>query len=63
MPPATTTSCSPVAMAFAPNTTAFNPEPQTLLTVTAPTAGGIPAAMAACRAGACPIPAVSTHPR
>ena len=38
MPPATTTSCSPAAMALAPNTTAFRPEPHTLLTVTAPTA-------------------------
>ena len=31
--------------------------------MTAPTAGGIPAAIAACRAGAWPIPAGSTQPR
>ena len=62
MPPATMTSCSPAAMAFRPKTTAFSPEPQTLFTVTAPTAGGIPAAIAACRAGAWPMPAASTQP-
>ena len=62
IPPATTTSCSPAAIALAPNTTAFSPEPHTLLMVTAPTAGGIPAAIAACRAGAWPIPAGSTQP-
>ncbi len=49
-------------MALRPKTTAFSPEPQTLFTVTAPTAGGIPAAIAACRAGAWPMPAASTQP-
>src|SRR5215831_11030571 len=43
--------------------TAIKPLPQTLLIVTAPTVGGIPAAIAACRAGAWPIPADSTLPR
>ncbi len=52
MPPATTTSCSPAAIALRAKTTDFRPDPHTLLTVTAPTAAGIPAAMAACRAGA-----------
>jgi hypothetical protein len=43
MPPATTMSCSPATMALAPYTTAFRPEPHTLLTVTAPTLSGTPA--------------------
>src|SRR5215813_3801127 len=62
MPPATTRSCSPVAMAWAPRITAFRPEPHTLLTVVAPTELGIPAPSEAWRAGAWPRPAGSTHP-
>jgi len=62
IPPATTTSASPAFTAWAASITAFNPEPQTLLTVTAPTSTGIPAATAACRAGAMPLPAWTTSP-
>src|SRR5262245_27024006 len=62
MPPATTTSVSPVAMPCAASITAFRPEPQTLLIMSAPTLGGRPARMAACRAGAWPTPAERTLP-
>src|SRR5438093_914367 len=63
MPPATTTSESPAAIAWAASITAFRPEPQTLLIVRAATLGGRPAPRAAWRAGACPRPAVTTVPR
>jgi hypothetical protein len=49
-------------MACAPSTTALRPEPQTLLMVSAEVWSGMPAARAACRAGAWPTPAVSTQP-
>src|SRR5262245_30362073 len=62
MPPATTTSVSPVAMPCAASMTAFRPEPQTLLMVRAATFGGRPAWMAAWRAGAWPTPAEITLP-
>ena len=60
--PATTTSASPSAIAWAPAMTAFRPEPQTLLRVVAGTVSGMPAKMAAWRAGAWPTPAWSTQP-
>jgi hypothetical protein len=63
MPPATTTAYSPVRMEFAPSITARIPEPQTLWMVTAPADFGMPAWIAACRAGAWPWPAWSTFPR
>ena len=40
VPPATTTWASPHWIAWAASITAFSPEPQTLLTVVAPTRGG-----------------------
>jgi hypothetical protein len=54
MPPARTISYSPARIAFAPSMTARIPEPQTLWIVTAPVDLGRPAAISACRAGACP---------
>ncbi len=62
MPPATTTSVSPDRMACAPRMTAFRPDPHTLPTVVHGTLLGRPAASAAWRAGAWPMPAVSTQP-
>src|SRR6056300_1374224 len=41
---------------------ALIPEPHILLIVVAPAVLGIPAPIAACLAGACPIPAGRTHP-
>src|SRR4051812_15406115 len=49
-------------MACAPRATAFNPEPQTLLMVIAPTASDKPPPNAAWRAGFCPRPAETTLP-
>ena len=43
--------------------TARRPEPQTWLMVIAGVSFGSPALIAACRAGFCPWPAVSTWPR
>src|SRR5690349_10758580 len=43
MPPATSTSASPVAIPCAASITALSPEPQTLLIVRAATEGGSPA--------------------
>src|SRR5215470_17009256 len=63
MPPATTTSESPVAIPWAASITDLRPEPQTLLIVRAATSTGSPAPRAACRAGACPRPAETTLPR
>ncbi len=63
MPPATTTSASPSATAWAPAITALSPEPHTLLSVQHGVASGRPAYSAAWRAGACPSPACSTLPR
>src|SRR5882672_2935032 len=62
MPPATITSMSPARMACDASMTAFSPEPHTLFTVVAPTVLGMPALMAAWRAGACPTPACRTFP-
>src|SRR6476620_10559953 len=62
MPPATTTVAEPDLIASWPNMIDFMPEPQTLLTVVQGAAAGIPAAIAAWRAGACPRPAGSTQP-
>src|SRR5689334_9526592 len=62
MPPATATSRSPVAMPCAASITALRPDPQTLLMVSAATAFGNPPRSAACRAGACPTPALTTLP-
>ena len=62
MPPATAMSTSPSAMALAAKWMAFIPEEHTLLTVVQGTVSGMPAAMAACLAGACPIPAERTLP-
>ena len=56
MPPATATSMSPVAMPWAASMTAFNPEPQTLLMVSAATRSCRPPWSAAWRAGFWPIP-------
>ena len=41
---------------------ALIPDPHILFTVVAPAVFGIPAPIAACLAGACPIPAGKTHP-
>src|SRR5262245_11212466 len=62
MPPATTTSTSPVAMPWAASITAFRPEPQTLLMLSAATESDRPPRSAACRAGFCPRPALTTLP-
>ena len=62
MPPATIRSASPARMAWAASTTAFNPEPHTLLTVKAAMVSGKPALSAAWRAGFWPTPACSTCP-
>ena len=51
MPPATATSMSPVAMPWAASITAFSPEPQTLLMVSAATRSCRPPLSAAWRAG------------
>ncbi|MNE92435.1 hypothetical protein D3C80_1901590 [compost metagenome] len=57
IPPATTISASPHAIACAANITAFIPEAHTLFTVVAATSSDNPANNAAWRAGACPTPA------
>src|ERR1700720_1187283 len=62
MPPAATSWKSPQRRSLAAIIAARIPEPQTLFRVTAPVATGQPAPRAAWRAGACPWPAVSTHP-
>ena len=61
-PPAIIKSASLLAIALAAIDTAFNPEPQTLLIVTAGTDVSIPALIAVCRAGFCPDPPVITCP-
>ena len=63
MPPATIALASPARIAWSASITAINPLPQTLLIVTAPIDAGIPAPIAAWRAGAWPIPADKTLPR
>ena len=62
-PPAITISASPSRIACAASITAFRPEPQTLLIVSAGTLCGRPALMTVWRAGFWPEPAVSTWPR
>ncbi len=62
-PPATMTSASPARIACAASITALSPDPHTLFTVNAGTLFGIPARIAACRAGFWPRPAVRTLPR
>ena len=62
MPPATATSICPRAMLWAANWILFIPEAQTLFTVVQGTEFGMPALIAACRAGACPQPDCSTCP-
>lgn len=62
-PPAITISASPLRMACTACCTAFSPEPQTRLTVTAGVSTGSPARSAVCRAGFCPQPAVNTWPK
>ena len=62
MPPATSTSASPTRISRRANITACRPEPQTLLSVIAPTETGRPALITAWRAGAWPMPADSTLP-
>ena len=62
MPPVTMTSWSPARIIGSAISTARIEEAQTLLIVSAPTSFGIPAPIAACRAGACPTPACRTWP-
>eukprot|EP00964_Phaeocystis_antarctica_P130994 scaffold94867_cov63-Phaeocystis_antarctica.AAC.2 len=62
MPPATTTSAMPSWICCAPSTIAFMPDEHTLFTVVQITESGSSAALAACRAGACPMPADSALP-
>ncbi|MOA07372.1 hypothetical protein D3C78_1270620 [compost metagenome] len=62
MPPASTTEELPAASWSCASMIAFMPEPHILLMVVAPIELGMPAAMAACLAGACPCPAESTQP-
>ncbi len=62
VPPATTISEVPAAMASAACITAASPEPHTRFTVSAGTVAGSPAPSAACRATFMPAPACSTHP-
>src|SRR3990172_9057487 len=62
IPPATTISLAPAAMAMPAKATAFSPEPHTLLTVKEGTAIGIPACTAHWRAGFSPRPACSAFP-
>ena len=61
-PPDTTTSASPQRIACTPRIILVIPEPQTLFTVRAGLASGIPDFMATCLAGFCPQPAVRTCP-
>ena len=62
MPPVTITSWSPARIIESAISTARIEEAQTLLIVSEPTSFGIPAPIAACRAGAWPTPACSTSP-
>ena len=61
-PPATTMAESPAPIAWPAMATARSPEPQTWLTVSAVLSCGMPAAIAAWRAGFIPASAVSTWP-
>src|SRR5438445_5266972 len=62
MPPATAISMSPARIAWSASMTAFKPEPQTLLTVSAAMVSGRPPRSAAWRAGFWPSPALTTFP-
>ena len=62
MPPVTTTSWRPAAIISSAISIARIDEAQTLLIVSAGTSFGMPAPIAAWRAGACPTPAWSTWP-
>src|SRR5690242_17188829 len=62
MPPVTISSWSPARIIASAISTALIDEAHTLLTVSAPTSFGMPARIAACRAGAWPTPAWSTSP-
>ena len=62
IPPVTTTSCSPARIIRSAISIARIDDAQTLLIVSAGTSFGIPAPIAACRAGAWPAPAWSTWP-
>ena len=62
MPPVTITSWSPARIIASAISTARIDDAQTLLIVSAPTSFGMPAPIAACRAGAWPTPACSTSP-
>ncbi|KAG0732802.1 hypothetical protein G6F23_013961 [Rhizopus arrhizus] len=62
MPPATTMLAEPALIRSWPSMMVFMPEPHTLLRVVAPTDSGMPAAIAAWRAGAWPRLAGSTQP-
>ncbi len=61
--PTTTRSKSPPRIAVNPHWIAFMPEPQTMLTVAAPTESGTPAPRSTWRAGFCPAPAWSACPK
>lgn len=61
-PPATTVVWMPVRICWSARMIAAMPDRHTLLTVSAGTVIGIPPFTAACRAGICPDPAVSTWP-
>ena len=62
MPPATMIRASPMPIVRAAMMVVMTLDPQTLFTVVAPTEGGMPAPIEACRAGAWPRPALSTQP-
>src|SRR5580765_6284680 len=62
MPPATATSMSPTRIPWSASITAFKPDPQTLLMVSAATCSGSPPRRAAWRAGFWPSPAGTTLP-
>ncbi len=62
-PPATTMLLSPVRICCAPSATARRPEPQSWLMPKAVLLSGMPASIAALRAGFCPCAAVRIWPR
>ena len=62
MPPATAMRALPARIASCASIAVFRPEPHILLTVVVAADIGTPAAIAACRAGALPMPAGSTQP-
>ena len=62
MPPAITTCALPARSRSVASMVAFIPDPHTLLIVVAPHESGSPPRRAACRAGACLTPALTTLP-